>query len=153
MTLWTARPVGISSIVLFEQRMAVTKRVLRPRAGAGLGGAFAELPGGAVAGQRVFAELLDFAIVHALEIVPVLVVGAGMGSAVPEILVQILRRLRNAAIAGSNAVLGLAKAFFRLGRGGAFARLDAHVHFESGANLGHTAIMGRRALKTRKGIS
>ena len=52
----------------------------------------AQRPGGAMAGQRFFAEPLDVAIVHILEEIPGLIVGAGMGGAKPEIFRQILGR-------------------------------------------------------------
>src|SRR6185312_10033396 len=58
--------------------------------------AFSEWPGRPVAGDGVVAEAFDFALAHALEVVPRLVMGAGMGKAEPQMLVQFLPALRNA---------------------------------------------------------
>src|SRR5690349_11415899 len=122
--------------------MAVMKRVLCPRAGARLGGALAQRPGRTMAEHGLVAELLDVAVVHALEIVPGLVVGAGMGGAIPDIFGQVLGRLGDAAAAGADAILGLAQPLFRFGRGRAFPRLDADIALETRTGLSHRRIMG-----------
>ena len=69
-------------------------------------------------------------VAHVLEIVPGLIVGAGMGGAVPEIFGQVLGRLGDAAIAGADAVRRLAHARFRF-RLLRLAGLDADIAFEA----------------------
>src|SRR6185369_15625938 len=111
----------------------------------GLGTALAHGPGRAVAEHGLLTEALDIGIVHVLEIVPGLVMDAGMGRAIPQIFRQVPGRLGHAAAAGPYAARRLAHAGFRLRLARLF-RLGPDVAFETGAaRLSHGRIMGSKA--------
>ena len=72
------------------------------------------VPGRAVAGDGVAHEFLDFACVHALEKIPLLVVFADMVEAQPLVFAQLIFRLRRFIHALLAATAGLAtRRFFR----------------------------------------
>src|ERR1700743_2469330 len=107
-----------------------------------IGRALAELPGGAVAGERIDSEFLDFAFAHAGEEIPMLVMLARMRLAEPPVLVKIILRLWNSVLAFAGASGPVAFARSRLRR--RHVRLDADVAFEarSGSGFFHPLIMG-----------
>ena len=82
MTLRTPYCLGFA--VLCKHRMAVIHAVQRHLAHARLGRPLAQGPGGAMPQKGLLAEPRDVVVVHALEIIPGFVVGAGVGGAVPD---------------------------------------------------------------------
>src|SRR6185295_1867006 len=110
-----------------------------------LGAALAKRPGRTMAEHGFLAEPLNVGVVHVLEIIPGLIVNAGMGGAIPEILIKIFGRFGDPAIARPDAAGRLAHAGFRLLHTGLFG-LDANVAFETGwARCSHDRIMGSKA--------
>ena len=76
--LRTAHRGGVA--VLCKHRMAVIHPAQRGLAHPGLGAALAQGPGRAMAGRSLHAKALNVVVVHALEEIPGLVVGAGVGA-------------------------------------------------------------------------
>ena len=90
-----------------------------------------------MAGQGLLAEPLNVVVVHVLEEIPGLVMGAGMGGAKPDIFGKVLGRFGDTAIAGTDAAGRLAQPGFGF-HSLRLAGLDPDVAFETrGARLNH----------------
>src|SRR6185295_12565959 len=143
-------PYGGGFAVLCKHRMAVIHAAQRVLAHSRLGAALAHGPGRAMAGQRFLAEPPDIVVTHILEEIPGLVMGAGMGGAIPEIFRQILGRFGDAAVAGSDAARRLTEPGLRFWHA-LFFRLDPDVAFEPrGAGCGHALDYGVQSVKDKK---
>src|SRR5581483_4992058 len=140
----TFGPAGLAIFILFaEYRMAVMK-IERCLTGARLGAPLAHRPGGTVAEQRFFAELFDVAIVHALEEIPCLIVGAGMGGAEENIIGKIFARFGHPALAWLRAIFRRASPGMAFGLRRRRIFLDADIAFEARARWAHGMIMGAK---------
>src|SRR5262249_7921765 len=110
-------------------------------------------PGGSMADHRFVAEAFDLALAHAAEIVPRLVVFAGVDEAEPDVLVQAFARFRNAIESLGAAARARAHAhLFCRDSGLRTIRLDPDLllEFLPRGLLVHSRIMGLNGKKTRK---